>query len=53
MFASMASVNILFYFIHVYIVPGQEETTVGDNFLMQAERSYHFDHWLHVACFKK
>ena len=37
-----------FYFVHVYKAPGQKETTLGDNFLMQAERSYHFDHWLHV-----
>ena len=40
--------DILFYFIHVYIAPGQEETTLRDNVLMEAERSYHFDHWLHV-----
>ena len=25
--------DILFYFIHVYIARGQEETTLGDNFL--------------------
>ena len=25
--------DILFYFIHVYIAPGQEEITLGDNFL--------------------
>ena len=41
--------DILFYFIHVYIAPGQGETTLGDNFLMEAERSYHFNHWLHVS----
>ena len=23
--------DILFYFIHVYIAPGKEETTLGDN----------------------
>ena len=33
----------LFYFIHVYKAPGQEETILGDMFFMQAERSYHFD----------
>ena len=38
-----------FYFIHVYKALGQEETTRGDNFLMQAERSYHIDHLLHVS----
>ena len=32
--------NILFYFIYVYIAPGQGETTLGDSFLMEAERSY-------------
>ena len=42
--------DILFYFIHVYIAPRQEKTTFGDIFvLMEAERSYHFDHWLHVS----
>ena len=41
--------DIFLYFIHVYIAPGQEETTIGDNFLMQAERSYHFDHWLYAS----
>ena len=45
---------MLFYFIYVYIAPGQEETNIGDIFfffffLMEAERSYHFDHWLHVS----
>ena len=33
--------DILFHFIHVYKAPG--------NNWMQAERSYHFDHWLHVS----
>ena len=38
--------DILFYFMHIYIAPGQEETTLGDIFfLMEAEKSYHFDHW--------
>ena len=42
--------DILFYFIHVYITPGQEETTLGDNpFLMESEKSYHFAHRLHVS----
>ena len=42
--------DILFYLIHVYIAPGHEKTTLGDNcFLMEAKRSYHFDHWLHVS----
>ena len=36
--------DILFYFIYIYKAPGQEETPLGDNFLMQAERSYYFDH---------
>ena len=40
--------DILFYFILVYKGPGQAETTLGDTFLMQTERSYQFDHWLHV-----
>ena len=41
--------DILFYFIHLYKAPGQEEATLGHNSLMQAERTYHFDHWLHVS----
>ena len=41
--------DILFYFIDVYIAQGQEKTTLGNNFLMEAERCYHFDHWLHVS----
>ena len=28
-----------------YIALGQDET-LGDKFLMEADRSYHFDHWL-------
>ena len=35
--------DILFYFIHVYIAPGQGKTTLGDNFFD------HFDHWSHVS----
>ena len=38
--------DILFYFITVYIA---QKTTLGDNFLKEAERSYHFYHWLHVS----
>ena len=38
-----------FYFIHVYKAPRQVETNLWDNVLMQAERSYHFDHGLHVS----
>ena len=41
--------DIVFYFIHVYKAPGQEETSLGTIFIMQAERSSHFDHWLHVS----
>ena len=41
--------DILFYFIHVYKAPGQKDTTIRDSFFMQAERSYHFDHWLHAS----
>ena len=33
--------DILFYFIHVYIAPGQEEQPLGTIF-MEAERSYHW-----------
>ena len=40
--------GILYYFTHVYIAPGQEETTLTIC-LMEAERSYYFDHWLHVS----
>ena len=46
--------DILFYFIHAYTA--QEKTTRGDFFFfffffffMEAERSYHFDHWLHFS----
>ena len=48
-FASLFIMWYLFYFIHVYIAQGQGETTRGDIFLMEAEMSYHFDHWLHVS----
>ena len=48
-FASLFNMIFCFYFIHEYIAPGQEETTIGANFLMEAERSYHFDHWLHIS----
>ena len=35
----------------MYIAPGQGETTLGDNFIfmMEVERSYLYDHWLHVS----
>ena len=54
LFASLFYVIFVCFFIHVYIAPGQEETTLGDYFfffffLMEAERSYHFDHWLYVS----
>ena len=42
---------ILFYFIHVYIVPGQEEITLGDN-CFDASRKVLSLRSL-VACFKK
>ena len=35
--------------MHVYIAPG--ETTLEDNFFKKTERSYYFDHWLHVSFF--
>ena len=35
---------ILFYFIHVYKAPGQDETTLGDNVLMQAHFFHDFIH---------
>ena len=38
--------DILFYFIHEYKAPRQEETTLV---LKQTERSYHFEHWLHLS----
>ena len=43
--------HILFYFIHVH---NYRPRAMGDNpwgqfFLMEAERSYHFDYWLHVS----
>ena len=47
-FASLVYMIFFFHFIHVYKAPGQEKTTLGDKFFMQAERSYHFGHWLHV-----
>ena len=43
--------DILFYFIHVYKAPGQEETTLGDN-VFDASRKV-LSHWSLVACFKK
>ena len=34
----------------MYIKPqGKKRQPLGTIFLMQAERSYHFDHWLHVS----
>ena len=39
---------VLFHTCILHIAPGQEETTNGDK-LMEAERSYHFDHWLHIS----
>ena len=39
--------DILFYYIHVYKAPEQEETTLGDNYF-DASRKV-FDHWLHVS----
>ena len=41
--------DILLYFIYVYIAPLQEETILWDIFFMETERSYQFDHWLHVS----
>ena len=43
--------NILFYFKHVYIAPGQEKTTLGDNVFDGSRKVLSLDHW--VACFKK
>ena len=48
-FASYSLYDILFYFIHVYIAPGQEETTLGDNFLWKQV----FSLWSLVACLQK
>ena len=42
---------ILFYFIHVYKAPWQEETTLGDNFFDASRMVLSF--WSLVACFKK
>ena len=33
----------------MYVAAGQGETTLEDNFLMEAERTYLFDRWLHVS----
>ena len=42
--------DIFFYFIHIYIAQWQGDTTLRDKFFfMEAERSYHFDHWLCVS----
>ena len=41
--------DILFYFTHVYIAHGQGKQPVGTIVLMEAERSYHFDIWLHFS----
>ena len=42
---------MIFCFIsYMYIKPqGKKRQPLGTIFLMQAERSYHFDHWLHVS----
>ena len=42
--------DILFYFIHVYIVPGQGQTTLGDIFYGSRKV---LSLWSLVACFKK
>ena len=41
----------LFYFIHVYIAPGQGETTLGDIFFYGSRKVLSL--WSLVACFKK
>ena len=41
---------MLFCFIsYMYIAQGHGKTIHRDNYLMEAERSYHFDHWLHFS----
>ena len=41
---------MIFCFIsNMYIKPQGKKRTLGTIFLMQAERSYHFDHCLHVS----
>ena len=42
---------MIFYFIsYMYIKPqAKKRQPLGTIVLMQAERSYHFDHWLHVS----
>ena len=42
---------ILFYFIHVYIAPGQGKRTLGDNFFDGSRKVLSL--WSLVACFKK
>ena len=42
--------DILFYFKHVYIAPGQEETALGDNVFDRSRRILPL--WSLVACFK-
>ena len=42
--------DILFYFIHVYIAPGQEETTLVDNFFDGSRKVLSL--WSLVACIK-
>ena len=43
--------DILFYFIHVYITPGQEETNLGDKFFDGSRKVLSI--WSLVACFQK
>ena len=51
LFASLFYMVFCFisYMCTVYLALGQDDTTPGDNFVDEAERSYHFDHCLHVS----
>ena len=37
------------YMCTVYLALGQDDTTLGDNFVDGSRKVYHFDHWLHVS----
>ena len=39
---------IFCFILHVRIAQGQGRQPLGTIFFMEAERPYHFDHWLHV-----
>ena len=46
---TIASLFYMIFCLFHICTYGTRETTLGDNFLKEAEWSYHFDHWLHVS----